>query len=805
VFDSISNETLFLGGEIAFFVAGKWCAYRNTAPNDTAISYRRMEPRKHRIIGGHDSTLGNYTGKEVHWWCPTEDGDNPKKGISIVTAFRNFDSGDAVIFDVTWPDGSPNSTVVGSYTSSLANYPSLQVSPQQLPNALSWQGSFIQSVRGFSEGTIGGPTVFYNASDRAMKTVVVGSPWNGNWKAFSAGNNQNWAGSDSFWSPGTSGRIALLPQGYRQSVMLYQRNDGHTGITATMSSWGRIMQQSRKPARGPFKLSDITLQRIGYQTDNGAMYCFCSNANCSKTLLDEIDYVRKEGIAVGYLSFQGAGASTGRGQAAPWCVDTWGVDGGLGKQYPMDLNTFQKALGLPLQLYAPYFCPGSKYFDSEEHPSQWKSVSSDATLPGCSGYDFQNIEPSQSKAFYDWFLGKGEKMAGMVSFETDFMNQNHNCVPEFIRSATGAETWQQGMANAALKKDISIQWCYATPTDMLASLDMPAVTNFRVSFDFCYGGSYRIGESSLLVWALGGAPSKDTLWSTSNNHTEIPGCKWTPDHEEAAAELHVVLALMSKGPVGISDAINYTNTPLLKRTIRKDGTLLKPLKPITAIDSTFLNENRPVFAPPTEAGEGGYVYGTAGLGPSWYFVSFLLQKPFSITLQDFWPPLPSGSRPSILAYRHFKSPFLCRNGADAVMSGCVKLVEVFATNDSSLEVFQAPAAPSTNLPGSEYIPTITSVSMACSKSRWILLGELDKYVPVSPERFQKVECTAKAMNITLAGTAGEEVEVTVLRPKGSMTKSDYTVIKRRVKISKGSSAVTLDFNQSFEADAKTTK
>ena len=39
----------------------------------------------------------------------------------------------------------------------------------------------------------------------------------------------------------------------------------------------------------------------------------------------------------------------------------------------------------------------------------------------------------------------------MVSFEPDFMNQNYNCVPDFVESADNARTWQMGMAVAALK------------------------------------------------------------------------------------------------------------------------------------------------------------------------------------------------------------------------------------------------------------------------------------------------------------------------------------------------------------------
>lgn len=61
------------------------------------------------------------------------------------------------------------------------------------------------------------------------------------------------------------------------------------------------------------------------------------------------------------------------------------------------------------------------------------------------------------------------------------MNQNYNCVPEFIESTSNATVWQHGMTDAALAAGIAVQWCYAAPTDVLNSLDMPALTNFRVS------------------------------------------------------------------------------------------------------------------------------------------------------------------------------------------------------------------------------------------------------------------------------------------------------------------------------------
>ena len=148
---------------------------------------------------------------------------------------------------------------------------------------------------------------------------------------------------------------------------------------------------------------------------------------------------------MGYLSFQGAGASPlnrhahqqplalldaastaavavevsdGEGMGAPWCIGTWGPDAGTSNQFPIPEPDFQKALGIPLQLYAPYFCDKSAYFtriNASASPA-WQSYQSDITLPGCGGFGFQDVIANQSLDFYRWFYKKGVE-TGMVSFE----------------------------------------------------------------------------------------------------------------------------------------------------------------------------------------------------------------------------------------------------------------------------------------------------------------------------------------------------------------------------------------------------
>jgi hypothetical protein len=169
---------------------------------------------------------------------------------------------------------------------SMTNFPTFLLSSSNSTSNpqwsyLSWHGSFVQSVRGLSTGPLGGPTVFYDASDPELKEVIVGSPWNNNnnnnknlFKSFTAGTNHDWRGRPA-WAPGTSARITDMPSNFTQSFILYQAK--HGGITSALYEWGKAMQSAKKR-------SDVTLQKIGYQTDNGAAYCFCQDSNCSNTV-----------------------------------------------------------------------------------------------------------------------------------------------------------------------------------------------------------------------------------------------------------------------------------------------------------------------------------------------------------------------------------------------------------------------------------------------------------------------------------------------------------------------------------------
>eukprot|EP00980_Cylindrotheca_fusiformis_P000349 scaffold91_cov127-Cylindrotheca_fusiformis.AAC.9 len=266
-----SSAVLFQGGDLAVFVDGKWCTTASTS-NTTSTWNMTMEHKQ--VVHGQDPALGDFEGIQFQFQCHAA-----TTAILLLVTFRNLPS--AVVFDLNFPNGAPNTNMSDPETSNT-NFPTFLLHPEEVTSSwsyLSWHGSFVQSVRGLSTGPLGGPTVFYNASDPDLKVVLVGSPWRNDnpfFKSFTAGTNRDWKGRPA-WAPGTSARIQHIPKGFTQSFILYQSKNGG-GITSSLYEWGQAMQLLTK------KSPDVTLQQIGYQTDNGAAYCFCHESNCSQTV-----------------------------------------------------------------------------------------------------------------------------------------------------------------------------------------------------------------------------------------------------------------------------------------------------------------------------------------------------------------------------------------------------------------------------------------------------------------------------------------------------------------------------------------
>jgi hypothetical protein len=65
-------------------------------------------------------------------------------------------------------------------------------------------------------------------------------------------------------------------------------------------------------------------------------------------------------------------------------------------------------------------------------------------------------------------------------------------------------------------------------------------------------------------------------------------------------QLDTILATLSLGPVGISDALNLTDAALITQAFRSstDSTLLRPSRPLSTCDSVFANKSAGIFLTP---------------------------------------------------------------------------------------------------------------------------------------------------------------------------------------------------------------
>jgi hypothetical protein len=197
-----------------------------------------------------------------------------------------------------------------------------------------------------------------------------------------------------------------------------------------------------------------------------------------------------------------------------------------------------------------------------------------------------------------------------------------------------------------------------------------------------------------------------------------------------------MLAVMSTGPVGFSDAFNRTNYTLLAHAADSAGVVLKPSKPVTSIDSTLGP------APPKGHVLGSYDAGaTSSRILAWYFVSHQLKTEYGVRVSDFYPELMGAKR--TVAVREWHTA--CRNGSfvpglpsvggihagaaeSMVPDPCAHIVVVDPTQlDSTVVTAGAAAA------GDEfYAPQLHSVMPVCGGgSRWVVLGTLSTYATLS--------------------------------------------------------------------------
>jgi len=322
-------------------------------------------------------------------------------------------------------------------------------------------------------------------------------------------------------------------------------------------------------------------------------------------------------------------------------------------------------------------------------------------------------------------------------YEQDFLNISFEKSPQVQTSVTVPEQWLSSMDKAATANGVSIAYCMPLVSEYLASTLYPSVTQIRATTDYIANSyQWKIGVNSMLAWSLGMAPFKDTFWSTKFQ----PGGKYEPKVHESNSELQALVSNLSAGTIGPGDKIGCADRTLLLKTCRPDGLLLKPDRPATPIDRWFLMDQPKgeIYSTQTQVGD-----------QIWHYVLIAAHnQPFALAGTDV----------------NVATNYLVRNPKTG------RLVEWNGKNALPIEANETPAG-STPFTYVELAPV--------SQSGVCFLGEEDKFISVSKQRFASISNDGNSVKLT--GVPREMVHLAWHMP-GNVIPSEVTVNGSPMKV-----------------------
>ncbi len=396
--------------------------------------------------------------------------------------------------------------------------------------------------------------------DRADALVI--SPASHFMVASMAGDGRTEIGS------GLNPNLRNLPAGFtQQTILAFGR-----GINHVWNTWGCALRDLQGLSR-PSNQADAVLKYLGYWTDNGAFYYYNYDPaqGYAGTLQALVKRYREEQIPIRYLQLDSwwyyktttdADGRPGRAKKADRLpAGEWNRYGGLLEYrahpdlFPNGLDSFQKAIDLPLVTHNRWIDPASPY---HEH----------YRISGVAAVD---------PAWWD-NIASYLKASGIVTYEQDWLDRIYTYSPAFSSTVDTAEAFLDNMARACKEQDVTLQYCMPYPCYFLQGSRYQNLTTIRTSDDRFNSERWdHFLYTSRLADSMGIWPWADVFMSRETNN--------------------LLLATLSAGPVGIGDAIGAEDRDNLMRVVRADGVIVKPDAPIVPMDRSYLADAQGAAAP----------------------------------------------------------------------------------------------------------------------------------------------------------------------------------------------------------------
>ena len=347
---------------------------------------------------------------------------------------------------------------------------------------------------------------------------------------------------------GISPKIAFLPQGFTHRTMLVIGE----GINRTFDDWGTALTNLSGKVR-PRNDADITLNQLGYWTDNGAAYYYHSdpNRNYQETLSAVKAEYDSKGIALGYIQLDSWFYPKGAG--ADWNDHSGGIYeySGATQLFGAGLGGFRRNLGTPLMTHARWI---------------------DASSPYRQQYQISGNVAIDPRYWAD--VARYLKDNGVATYEQDWLSDRAQ--PEF--NLTDPDAFLDNMSAELARQNLGIQYCMATTRHFLQASRYNNVTSIRASQDHFSPRRWKeFLYASRLASAVGVWPFTDVFMSTEIGN--------------------LILSTLSAGPVGVGDPLGNAASANLLQTVRADGVIVKPDVPLAPIDRSYQEEARSAGAP----------------------------------------------------------------------------------------------------------------------------------------------------------------------------------------------------------------
>mmetsp|Transcript_14835 Transcript_14835/g.43962 ORF Transcript_14835/g.43962 Transcript_14835/m.43962 type:complete len:865 (-) Transcript_14835:64-2658(-) len=491
------------------------------------------------------------------------------------------------------------------------------------------------------------------------------------------------------------------------------------GINTAMDAWGDALLAKSGKVRDAYR-RDFATQYLGYSTDNGAYYYYQTEPgkDYEDTLYDVADYAKEQKIPYRYVLLDSWWYFKGKGGG----VATWDPRPDVFPE--QSLGPFYEKTGWIGQLHNRYWSTDTPY--ATKNGGKYNFV-----------FDGSSVTcPDDQQFWNDLIRNKSTGAEKMFMYEQDWLDDEYNNMAWLRTNVSAASTWLRQMNDGCAASNVTIQYCMSHVRHILESTQLLQVTNARASGDYHPGsGQWNIGTTSILAHAVGIAPSKDNYWSVPKQS----GTHYGPSTSEPHGALQSAVLSLSAGPVCPSDAVGYSNASLILRACDASGRLLRPSKPATAIDAKFVDS----------------AFGGALNGEVWSTFTNV-----------------SGSRYGYVLVPKLSSHY----SMTAEQAG-------FASSDTLVAVHQNDVdhpvvVDSThNLELSPCDETTFDLVTLSPKmeSGWALLGEPNKWVSVSAERFSNVQADTDKASTVVSGPPGEIVTVAWQTPSGKVVSGSCAV------------------------------